>query len=278
MDRQLHMSAPPPSSAVNPPISAYIRTKNEARMIADVVAAALVVCDEVLVVDSGSTDGTVDIATAAGARVIHHEWRGFGGQKRIAEQACRHDWVLDIDGDEIVTAALGAEIRALFENGDPAHAVFRTPMAFAPPIGDPWIGFGGQVRHKLYNRRKLKQPDHPLWDQFDIPDGMSIGRLRNVILHHAWRDAGHLIGKLNSVTTTSAETLPLKSPSMLTIRIFFGFPVYFIKRYVFDGLFRGGVYGFAFSVMAAFGRWMRDVKMFERTHRERRPRQGGKDA
>lgn len=66
-------------------------------MIADVVRAALQVADEVVVVDSGSADDTAALAQAAGARVIRCEWRGNGRQKRIAEDACRHDWLLDLD-------------------------------------------------------------------------------------------------------------------------------------------------------------------------------------
>lgn len=253
-----------------PPLSAFVRAFNEARMIGDVVTAALLVADEVVVIDSGSTDATVALATAAGARVIRQDWLGNGRQKRFAEDRCAHDWLLDIDADEVVTAELAAEIRALFAKGEPSCRVYRTPIAIAPPIGKPWIGFGGVVRCKLYDRRAVRAPDHAAWDQFDIPAGMKTGALSAPILHYAYRDAAHLIDKLNRNSSTRARELAPKSTPALVLRIFFSLPFYVAKRYLLDGLFRGGVYGFAFSMMSGFGRWMRDVKMFERRMRERR--------
>jgi glycosyltransferase involved in cell wall biosynthesis len=254
----------------NPPLSAYIRTRNEQRMISDVVAAALTVADDVLVVDSGSTDGTLSLARAAGARVIHQAWLGNGRQKRFAEEQCLHDWLLDLDADELVTPELAAEIRTLFDKGEPTFGIYRTPVAIAPPMGKPWIGFGGVIRHKLYDRRVVRAPDHAAWDQFDIPAGVEIGALKSPILHYAFSDTAHLINKLNRNSSTRARELRPKSAPFLILRIFFGLPFYVAKRYLLDGLFRGGVYGFAFSMMSGFGRWMRDVKMFERRMRERR--------
>lgn len=251
-----------------PTISAYIRTLNEARMIAAVVKAALELADEVIVVDSGSSDTTAALATEAGARVIRQNWLGNGRQKRFAEDQCRHDWLLDLDADEIVTPELAAEIRALFANGEPPCRVYRTPVAIAPPVGKPWIGFGGVIRRKLYDRRAVRAPDHAAWDQFDIPPGMNVGALSAPILHYAFSDAAHLIDKLNRNSSTRARELTPKSSPALVLRIFFGLPFYVAKRYLLDGLFRGGVYGFAFSMMSGFGRWMRDVKMFERRMRE----------
>lgn len=250
------------------PVSAYIRTKNEARLIGPVITAALKAVSEVIVIDCGSEDGTQKIAQAAGARVITHDWLGNGKQKRLGEDAAHHDWLLDLDADEILTDELAAEIRALFANGAPAHPVYRTPMAMAPAIGAPWRGFGGSIRHKLYDRRVLRAPDHKAWDQFDIPSDVKIGQLNHPILHYAFTGAEHLVDKLNRNSSTRARELKPKPMPILILRIFFGLPFYVAKRYFLGGLFRGGVYGFAFSMMSGFGRWMRDVKMFERRRRE----------
>ena len=246
------------------PLSAYIRTKNEARMIGEVVRAALQAASEVVVIDSGSTDGTVQIATDAGARVIRHDWLGNGHQKRLCEDACGNDWLLDLDADEIVTPELAAEIKALFSAGEPPTPIYKTPMAMVPAVGKPWRGFGGVIRHKLYDRRVVRAPAHAAWDQFDIPDGVSVGELKEPILHYAFTGAEHLIDKLNRNSSARARELEPKSMPILILRIFFGLPFYVAKRYLLDGLFRGGVYGFAFSMMSGYGRWMRDVKMFER--------------
>ena len=267
MDREQESLLTPDVSgrpAASAPISAYIRTRNEARLIGDVVAAALQVAAEVIVVDSGSTDDTVARAEAAGARSLHQPWLGGGKQKRFAEDHCRFDWLLDLDADEIVTPELAAEIRAIFAAGDPDASCFRTPMAFAPPIGAPWKSFGLVTRHKLYDRRRIRQPDHEAWDQFEPGRNPAPPSLREPILHHSFRNIDHLTRKVNANSTTRARLLPPKPEWVLVLRIFFGLPIYAAKRFLFDGLWRAGAYGFAFSVASGYGRWLKDVKMYEK--------------
>ncbi|MEM6413624.1 MAG: glycosyltransferase family 2 protein [Pseudomonadota bacterium] len=248
----------------NPPISVYIRTKNEARLIAKVVSSALQIGREVVVVDSGSTDGTIDLAKAAGARVIEHSWSGNGHQKRFAEEQCQFDWLLDLDGDEIMPQKLADEIRGLFAHGEPSCSVYKTPMAIVPPVGSPWLSFGLQRRTKLYDRRKIRMPEHMYWDQFEIPPGTPVGKLTEPLLHSAVGDAHHLMNKLNQHSTQRANIESTRSTFVIIIRIILGLPVYFLKRYLFEGLFRGGVYGFAYALMTAFRRWLVDVKMYEK--------------
>lgn len=252
-----------------PPISCYIRTLNEKRRIADVVAAALAVAREVVVVDSGSTDGTIALAEQAGARVIHQDWLGVGGQKRVGEAACTHDWLLDLDADEVVTPALADEITRLFaKHSDPVPVAFRLSLVTAPPFGRPWYGVDIMVRAKLYDRRRIRIPDSRAWDQFKIPAGGKVGRLTAPILHYSFTGVEHLMNKVNRNTTARAKEA-LKPLPLVILRIFLGFPFYFFKRYILRGLITKGVYGFVFAVTVAIGRWLRDVKMFEIHMRKR---------
>ncbi len=201
---------------------------------------------------------------AAGARVIAQDWLGNGFQKRAAEDACAHDWLLDLDADEIISDALAAEIRALFAAGEPPLKIYRTMLALVPPVGAPWRDFGLQVRHKLYDRRAVRAPAHKAWDQFEIPSGIEVGRLGEPILHHAFTGAAQFMDKLNHNSGVRAEALPLKSTPYLALRIIFGMPFYVAKKYILQQYFRGGVYGLALAIMSGYGRWLRDVKMWER--------------
>lgn len=241
-------------------------------MIGAVVRAALAVCDEVVVIDSGSTDETQAIAAAAGARVLVNPWPGNGRQKRFGEEACRHDWLLDLDADEIVPPALAAEIAALFAGGEPAARIFRTPMVVVPPFVSG-ARYGTVQRTKLYDRRVVRQPDDPVWDQFAIPTGVAVGALKTPIRHHAYRDAAHLTAKLNGYSSLQAREKTPKAEAELALRVLFGFPFYFLRRWLFEGLVFKGVYGFAFTAMTAHGRWLRDVKMYERRLAERGARE-----
>jgi glycosyltransferase involved in cell wall biosynthesis len=257
--------APAPEGAhARPPVSAYIRTLNEARMIEDVVRAALAVAAEVVVVDSGSRDGTIERAAAAGARVHHQDWLGNGGQKRAAEDLCRHDWLLDLDADEVVSPELAREIALLFAGGEPALPIYEIPLVTAPPYGPPWRGVDVSRRGKLYDRRVARMPDHKAWDQLEPPPGARVGALNAPILHHSFTGIEHLVDKVNRNTTNRARESRLKPRAWVVARVYFGLPIYFLRRYVLHGLFLRGTYGFAFAMTVAIGRWLRDVKMYER--------------
>ncbi|MBL8530098.1 MAG: glycosyltransferase family 2 protein [Hyphomonadaceae bacterium] len=251
------------------PISCYIRTLNEARMIGRVIEAARQIAAEVVVVDSGSTDATVEIATKAGARVTPQPWLGNGKQKRVAEELCTHDWLLDLDADEIVTPAFAAEVRALFANGAPPCQIYETKLVTAPPIGEPWMKFGVLDRRKLYDRRVVRQPDHAAWDQFDVPAGVAVGKLREPLLHYSFPNLEHLAAKLNHWSGISARESKLKPFWWVVLRVLFARPVYFLKQFVARGLWRAGIYGYAVAQLSAYGRWLRDIKMLE-IHLKRR--------
>ncbi|MCP5145360.1 MAG: glycosyltransferase family 2 protein [Gammaproteobacteria bacterium] len=112
------------------PISVFVIALNEADRIGRTLASVADWADEVIVIDSGSTDGTCDIARAAGARVISHDWPGYGQQKIFGEQQCRNRWLLNLDADEVVSPALADSIRS-FINGDTTGigaAAFRWQM------------------------------------------------------------------------------------------------------------------------------------------------------
>ena len=120
-------------------ISAAIITYNEERNIARVLES-LRCCDEIVVIDSGSNDRTVELATKLGARVIDSVWRGFAGQKNYATEHCRYDWVLSLDADEALSEALEAEIWQIKKNG-PTFDTFTMPRLAQYP--GRWILHSG---------------------------------------------------------------------------------------------------------------------------------------
>jgi hypothetical protein len=181
----------------------------------------------------------------------------------VGEDACRHDWVFDLDADEIITPELAAEITALFKAGPPPFPVYELMMATVPPVGKPWVGFNLIDRRKLYDRRAIRQPDHAMADQFKMPPGMKTGRLRGLILHHAYTDLAQLAHKFNRHSSDSANSNKLKPFWQLAVRMLLGKPFYFLNHYVIRGLWRAGWYGFAVSGISAHGRWLKDVKMME---------------
>jgi glycosyltransferase involved in cell wall biosynthesis len=247
----------------NPPITAYIRTKNEERMIGEVIRAAQQVASEVLLVDSGSSDKTTEIAESLGARVVRQPWLGGGKQKRVGEDAAANDWLLDLDADEIVTPELAAEIRAAFANGEPSTPIFEMNMATSPPVGQVWLTYNLVDRRKLYDRRVVRQPDHANWDQFKVPPGVRVARLKAPLLHFSFRDLAQLEDKFNRNSSGRARDTRLKPFWVCALRMLCARPIYFLNHYLRRGLWRAGWYGVAVASIAAHGRWLKDAKMLE---------------
>jgi glycosyltransferase involved in cell wall biosynthesis len=251
------------------PVSCYIRTFNEERSIGRVIAALRGVVSEVVIVDSGSTDATVKIAESHGARIVHQPWLGSGRQKRAGEDQCQHDFVLDLDADEVVTPELAEEIRALFANGSPPRPIYELKLVTVPPVGRPWSNIAVRYSRKLYDRRVVRAPDHGAWDQFKVPEGVEVGRLSGALAHYSFHDLAHRVDKLNRTSTARVKETAVRGLIGLRLRVLFMFPFYFLKHYVMRRHFRAGVYGVAMSITAAFGRWLRDAKMYERAMAER---------
>ena len=246
------------------PISVYLRTLNEERHLGDVLKMVTRFSDDIVVVDSGSSDSTVDIARSFGAQVVHQKWIGNGHQKRIGEDACKHDWLLSLDADEIPSDQIVEELFALFVKTPDPNTVFGLKLITYPPHGKPWLTSAVAYRYELYNKTRIRMPESAVWDQLHIHDGMKKYKLHGILEHHSFTGIEHMLDKWNKTSTRRASDLKTKTYIVLWFRIVFGMPSYFLKQFFLRGLWRIGLYGFAIAVVGAFGRWFRDVKMLEK--------------
>jgi glycosyltransferase involved in cell wall biosynthesis len=245
------------------PISVFIIAKNEETRLARVIEALTLWAGEVIVVDSGSTDRTVDIARSLGAIVHHREWSGYGPQKSFAERQCRFDWVLNVDADEVVTPSLADEIRALFADGVPPPGAYRVKILTVYP-GDaaprPFANDYNVVR--LYHKAAGTYSDHPVFDRVVI-NGVEPKQLRHPIYHYSFMSIAHTIDKSNQFTDFRSYQSKKRSSAYLKTRLVFEFPLAFIKYYIFRRHCTGGWKGFYFSICHAFARTTRIAKMLE---------------
>ena len=246
------------------PISAFIITRNEEARLPAALAALQSWVEDILVVDCGSTDKTIEIARAMGARVMHRSWSGYGQQKRFAEQNCRHDWVLNIDADEVITPALAGEIRALFASGKPPRpSAYRMRILTVYP-GDerprPYANDYNVVR--LYHRAAGSYRDHALHDRVELTNVVP-KQLRAPIYHYSCLSFDHLIEKGNRFSSFSARNARPRPSRWLAARLFWEFPVSFFKMYILRRHFTGGWKGFFFALCHASMRTSRIAKMLE---------------
>ncbi len=246
------------------PISAFIITQNEEARLARTIAALRSWAGEIVVVDSGSTDRTVEIACGMGARVVHREWTGYGCQKQFAERQCRHEWVLNVDADEVVTRELADEIQSLFREGEhPTPAAYKLRILTVYP-GDrrprPFAKDYNIVR--LYHKSVGTYRDHPVFDRVILYKNL-VRQLQQPILHYSYTSFSHIIEKNNQFSSFRALQSSKKSKNYLCLRLFIEFPLNFFKYYFHRRHLTGGWKGFYFSICHAFMRTTRFAKALE---------------
>jgi glycosyltransferase involved in cell wall biosynthesis len=253
-------------SAAKPlPISIFLIACNEADRITATLAAVQGLGGEIILVDSGSTDETKEIATAYGARVVHHDWPGYGLQKRFAEDQCVNDWLLNIDADEVCPQALVDEIRALFADGEPPCSAYRIPIAEQfPGEGVPHRLSYTIAPVRLYRRDAGRYADSTVHDRVELNPGTSIGRLRHRIHHRSVRSLSHEITKLNAYSDMQVEDLEKRDIRLSSWRIFTEFPAAFLKAYILRRHCVRGRYGFMTAMNFAIYRHLRLAKHLER--------------
>jgi glycosyltransferase involved in cell wall biosynthesis len=241
-------------------LSAVIITHNEADRI-EACIASLTFCDEILIVDSHSTDATRELATAAGARVIERDWPGYRSQKEFAIRAATHDWVLCLDADERVTPRLRAEIETLRASGFPTHAGWDMPFLLNY--------FGAFLRHGLtYPDRHLRLIDRRRggWAGKEIHEHLSItgsiGHLRGDIEHFAYRSLSHQLTKLERYAELMARELHTRGKKAGVIKILFRPAWRFFSGYILKLGFLDGWRGLVLSLVEANYVRQKYIKLF----------------
>lgn len=243
------------------PISCFIIAKNEDDRIGRTILSVRDLADEIVVVDSGSTDGTPKVAEGAGARVMFNAWPGFGQQKRFAEMQCRNEWLLNLDADEVVTPELWAEIETLFAGGTPPHAVYGMAVNIVYPGKiRPRLWARDHFCLRLYDRRRARFKDSTLHDSVD-PGSETVGRLTGTLDHHSFRSFADFTRKCDErATYNAAHSRPVARP-LLYLRLLTEFPLTFLKYYFLRTHFTGGWAGLKFCWTVATYRWVRIARM-----------------
>ncbi|RME53036.1 MAG: glycosyltransferase family 2 protein [Caldilineae bacterium] len=247
------------------PISVVIITLNEARNLPDCIAS-VDWADEILVVDSGSTDGTVALAEKLGARVIHQEWLGFGRQKQFATEQATHDWVLNLDADERVSTELARSIRAVLSASKSAaayqcnfrHRLLGRALRHGEAWPDPHV--------RLYDRRRAHWADVPIHEHV-LVDG-SIESLPGWIEHCTADSIAEMIDKINRYTDIQAEQM-LGRGIRARLAGFLFRPFWrFFRAYVLRLGFLDGAAGLLHAGQAALTTFLKYAKALELQQRQ----------
>jgi hypothetical protein len=245
-----------PGSTGRPRLCGIVLTRNEARVI-ERCLGSLRFCDELIVVDSGSTDATREIAVACGARVHEHpDWPGFAEQRNRGLGHARATWCLMVDADEWVPEPLAHEILAAIEAGN--ASAFRMPRLSS--YCGQFIRHGGWWPDHVTRlmRRDAARYEGRIHERC-VVDG-PVGTLTEPLMHESFRDLEQVLGKMNAYSTWGAQSLHEKGRRPgLTSAVAHGLWT-FIRTWLLRGGFLDGRRGFMLAVSNAEGAYYKYVK------------------
>ena len=242
------------------PLSVAIITLNAAAQL-EACLQSVRFADEIVVVDSGSTDGTQALAERHGARVVQQDWLGFGPQKQFAVEAAQHDWVLCLDADERITPELQAAIESTLSK--PSAAAFRFPRCNR--------FLGRYLKHgegypdwslRLFDRRQARWSDDAVHEKV-VADG-PVGELQGDLLHDSAESLASYLTKQNRYTTLAAEMALAAGKRASFGRIALSPLIRFIKFYLVRQGFRDGLPGLIHIAIGCFNSFTKYSKMLER--------------
>ncbi|NCN41780.1 glycosyltransferase family 2 protein [bacterium] len=247
------------------PISVVLITKNEAQNISTCLASVDFIEDRV-VVDSGSTDNTLELAKSLGARVFSVEWMGFGPTKKHAVSLAQNDWVLCLDADEALDSQAQRFIKDLFSSEDPTRGPasayqFRRESFHM----GRWIKHGGwspDFQLRLFDRRKANWNQALIHEKVELKEGR-VETASGKIQHWVFEDLFDQIQTNNRYSTLGAEALSQRGVRFSLMRLIFKPISKFFETYLFKQGFRDGLPGFIIAVGAAYSVFLKFSKLWE---------------
>ena len=241
-------------------LSVVIITLNEEKNILRCLESVQEVADEIVVVDSGSTDQTQKIAEQIGVQWIEHPFEGHIEQKNFAMQQARFDWVLSLDADEALEVSLKEEILAEKAKGLTGAYRFRRLNNYC----GQWIRHGTwypDKRIRLVDRRKAAWGGRNPHDELKPETGVEVTEFKGHILHYTLADLEAHLKQINYFSTLAAQSKFASGVKFSWVQLLLNPTWRFIKEYVIKGGFRDGYMGFQIAVMAGYAGFLRYAKL-----------------
>jgi glycosyltransferase involved in cell wall biosynthesis len=246
-----------PGSGKGTPLSACVITYQEEDHIADCLRS-LSFCDEILVVDSGSTDRTAEIATELGARVIvNTPFPGHREQKQFAVEHACHDWVLSLDADERVTADLRGRVLGLQREGFPGHA-------YAVMRRNCYLGrfirrgmFGPEAKVRLFDRRHAHWAGMNPHDRIELQNGARVVRLGETLEHHTHTTVKEHLRQIDLFARLDAQAKHAGGRRATVLDLLFRPATVVGKSLFLQGGFLEGWRGFVIAGLGGYYSWLK---------------------
>lgn len=238
-------------------LTVIIITKNEESNIRRCLESVRF-ADEIIVVDSGSTDNTLAIAHEYTDQVHQTDWQGYGIQKQRALAKATGDWILNLDADESVSTELRAEI--LERIADESADAYRIPIQMF--FYNQLLKYSASPkRHiRLFKRANAYYSNDIIHEKILVSSSTRVGKLKNAIKHHSYNDISHVLYKLNKYSSYSAKIRVESNNQIGFIRILISTGWMFGRCFILQRGFLDGKLGFLFALFSAQGTFYRGIK------------------
>ena len=248
------------------PLSAVLITRNASAVLGPCLDS-LAFADEIVVVDSASTDGTRELAASKGARVVQKEWLGFGRQKQFAVEQAKNDWVLCLDADERVSPQLAASIKQAL--AAPSSPVYRMPRRNR--FLGRWLAHGEGYPDwspRLFNRMNARWSDDLVHEK--VLFAVTPGTLDGDLMHDSSDDLATYLERQNRYTTLAARQALEQGKSAGVFHLLCSPVVRFIKFYLMRLGFLDGLPGLLHISIGCMNSYMKYAKLIELRRAEER--------
>ncbi len=242
-------------------ISCVIITKNEEANL-EKTLKSITWCDEILIIDSGSTDRTIEIAQLFGAKIIYNKFESFGKQKRFAVANATHNWILSIDADEVISEELKKELLNL-KNNDNLYDSYYISSTNVFLGAKPKFGRESNVlKIKFFNKLKCNFNESEVHEK--VMTNSKSGKLKGKIIHYSYKSLNYYFEKFNLYTENAANEMYYNKKRRPLILNFILIPFYFINIYLLKLNFLNGVEGLIWSTFSTFYTFVKYCKLEEK--------------
>lgn len=246
--------------------------KNSRATIGSVLDSVRRLASEIIAVDSGSTDGTIELLEAAGTRIIRTEWKGHIATKQMALELCEQPWILSLDSDEPVQADLEASIREALGRDDPGiggYRVNRKVWYFGEPLHHAWQP---EWRLRLVRRGKARWGGVNPHDKLDVlPGAGRVEDLAGTLRHDSFVNMADYLSKQVNLSRISAESLLAEGKRGSYTRLWVSPAAAFFKQFAVRGAWRDGWRGWCAAGATAVATAMKHLILIELSASKRRP-------
>ncbi|MBL7923338.1 MAG: glycosyltransferase family 2 protein [Bacteroidia bacterium] len=244
-----------------PALSVVIITFNEEKNIRRCMESVAGLGDEILVVDSGSTDGTVEIARSLGATLVHQPFLGYIEQKNFATGKASHDWVLALDADEALSSELKADIARVMQEPSVKGYTMNRLTCYC----GVWVRHGGwypDVKLRLYQRSAGTWAGTNPHDRYRFHEETVTMQLKGDILHYSYSSLSDHLKQIDRFSTIGARALYEKGETGSLLKLFYKPPARFIRNYILRRGFLDGLTGFIIGVNSAHAVFLKYLRLY----------------